>query len=287
MSIVVTGATGQLGRLIVERLIERGVQPTEIVAAGRNPERLAELVTNGPTAGVVTAVIDYLQPDSLALAFAGAETLVLVSGSEVGQRVQQHLNAIEAAKSAGVTRIVYTSAPRATTTALVLAPEHKATEEAIVASGIPYTILRNNWYSENYRAALTQAATTGSYVSSTGSGRIASASRDNYADAAAAVVTTPGHENAVYELSGDVAWTAVELADAMAAVLGSEVVNVSLSTEEHSASLREAGLDEGTIGFVTALDAGIRDGLLEETTGDLSRLIGRPTTPLVDTLRAR
>jgi NAD(P)H dehydrogenase (quinone) len=281
MSIVVTGATGQLGRLIVTHLINRGVSPTEITAAGRDTGRLADLAATG----VTTAVIDYTDPASLSAAFAGADTLMLVSGSETGQRVAQHTNAIAAAVDAGVSRIVYTSAPHADTSALVLAPEHKATEEALHAAGIPVTILRNNWYTENYADAVRQARDSGVYLTSTGDGRVASASRTDYAEAAAVVITTPGHENATYELAGDVAWTGDEMAAALSEIVGRPVVFTSVSPEEHLATLTGAGLDEGTAGFVVALDGNIRDGLLAGGTTELSTLIGRPTTPLIDGLR--
>ncbi|GAA0990415.1 SDR family oxidoreductase [Subtercola frigoramans] len=285
MSIVVTGATGHLGRLIVESLLARGVAPGDIIAAGRNAERLDAL----QQLGVRTAVIDFSDPSSLAAAFEGADTLVLVSGSEVGQRVTQHSNAIDAAKAPGVTRIVYTSAPRATTSALILAPEHKATEEYLRASGIDFTILRNNWYNENYTGGLGQIAETGIYLASTGEGRVASASRADYAEAIGAVLTAENpaeHVNATYELSGDVAWNGSEFAVTLSDVLGREVTYSSVTTEGHAAALRAAGLDEGTIGFVTALDANIADGLLDKSSDDLSRLIGRPTTPVGVTLAA-
>ncbi|MBX0301912.1 SDR family oxidoreductase [Cryobacterium sp. 1639] len=282
MSIVVTGATGQLGRLIVEHLISRGVAPAEITAVGRNAERLADLAT----AGVGTAVADYSDSASLAAAFAGADVVMLVSGSEVGQRVAQHSNAITAAVAAGVNRIVYTSAPKADTSALILAPEHKATEEALRESGVAFTILRNGWYTENYAAAVQQARETGVYLTSSGDGRVASASRTDYAEAAAVVLTTPGHENAVYELAGDVAWTGDDMAAALTEVVGRPVVFTAVSPEEHTAILTGAGLDGGTVGFVVALDGNTRDGLLAGGSSDLTALIGRPTTPLLDGLRA-
>jgi NAD(P)H dehydrogenase (quinone) len=282
MSIVVTGATGQLGRLIVAHLINRGVSPAEITAAGRDTARLADLASTG----VNTAVIDYTDPTSLSAAFTGADVLMLVSGSETGRRVTQHGNAITAAVDAGVSRIVYTSAPQADTSALVLAPEHKATEEALHASGIPVTILRNNWYTENYAAAVQQARDSGVYLTSTGGGRVASASRTDYAEAAAVVITTPGHENATYELAGDVAWNGEEMAEALTEVVSRPVVFTSVSPEEHTAILTDAGLDAGTAGFVVALDGNIRDGLLAGGETELSTLIGRPTTPLIDGLRA-
>lgn len=281
MSVVVTGATGPFGRHVVESLVAGGFPVDQIVAAGRRTELLADLPDQ------VRAVrIDYGQPETLTAAFEGADTVVLVSGSEVGQRVTQHRNVIDAAKAAGVRRIVYTSAPHVDTSALVLAPEHKATEEALRASGLTWTILRNNWYTENYLPTLEQARATGEVVASAGDGRVASASRADYAEAAAVVVQSEGHDGAVYELSGDVAWTHGDLAAAIAEVLGRPVTYRPVSSEEHLAILLGAGLDEQTAGFVVALDGNIRDGLLAETSGELARLLGRPTTPLVDGLRA-
>jgi NAD(P)H dehydrogenase (quinone) len=282
MSIVVTGATGSLGHLIIDHLIARGVDPASITGVGRNTGRLAELAA----LGIRTAVVDYADPATLDAALAGATSLMLVSGSEVGRRVDQHANAIQAAKAAGIGHIVYTSAPQADTSDLILAPEHKATEELIRASGIPFTILRNGWYTENYAATVEQVRVTGVYAASTGDGRIASASRTDYAEAAAVVLTENGHAGAVYELSGDVAWDGHDLASALSEVAGRDVVYTPLTPDEHLAALTDAGLDAGTAGFVVALDQNTRDGLLAATSGDLARLIGRPTTPLVDGLAA-
>jgi NAD(P)H dehydrogenase (quinone) len=282
MSIVVTGATGHLGRLIVEGLLRDGVAPAEIVAAGRSTGKIADLVDRG----VRVVQMDYLDPESMAVAFAGAETLMLVSSSAVGQRVAQHAAAIDAAKLAGVGRIVYTSAPKADTTALVLAPEHKATEELLRASGIPFTILRNGWYTENYVAVAAQANETGVVAASVGDGRVSSATRADYADGAVAVLLGEGHENKTYELSGDAAWSHTELAAVLSDVLGRDVVYTPLTSAEHLAALEAAGLDADTAGFVVALDADTRNGLLGETSGDLTTLIGRPTTPLREGLAA-
>lgn len=280
MTIVVTGATGHLGRLTVDSLLARGVAASDIRALGRSAERLAPLAAQG----VETGVIDFEKPETLTAAFAGADAVLLVSGSEVGKRVPQHRNAIEAAEAAGVGRLVYTSAPHATDGGLVLAPEHKATEELLAASSLPVTILRNNWYTENYTGLIDQAAATGEIVGSAGDGRVASASRKDYAEAAAVVLTTDGHEGAVYELSGDVAWTFDELASAVGALVGREVVYRSVTPEEHTSILTGAGLDEGTAGFVVALDGNIRDGELADATSTLAELIGRPTTPLAQGL---
>lgn len=282
MTIVVTGASGHLGRLAIAALLERGVPASDIRALGRSAERLAPLAARG----VETAVIDFGKPETLDVAFAGADALLLVSGSEVGKRVQQHTNAIEAAQRVGVGRLVYTSAPHATETELVLAPEHAATERMLVSSGLPVTILRNNWYTENYVAQLDTAAATGEIVGSAGDGRVASASREDYAEAAAVVLTTDGHEGAVYELSGDVAWSFDDLAEAFGALVGRTVVYRSVASEEHRDILIAAGLDEGTAGFVVALDENIRDGALADATDTLAGLIGRPTTPLAEGLAA-
>ena len=282
MSLIVTGASGHLGSLVVESLLERGVAPEQIVATGRRLDALAPFTARG----VRTAELDYSRPETIDAVLSADDTVLLVSGSEVGQRAAQHQNVIDAAVRAGAARIVYTSAPHAATSELVLAPEHKATEEAILASGLPYTILRNNWYSENYADTIAQATATGFFIGSVGSGLVASASRKDYADAAAVALTSPDLAGSIFELSGDTAWDYTDLAAAISTVAGREVEYRDLSPEEQADALRGFGLDEGTIGFVVALDGNIRDGLLSETSGDLSRLIGRPTTPLVDGLRA-
>jgi len=281
MSYVVTGATGQLGRLTVESLLERGVDPAEIVATGRSVDRLSDLAARG----VRVEVLDFdAVPDSVSWLGAG-DVVLLVSGSEVGRRVSQHTAVVELAQRAGVRRIVYTSAPAADDTALVLAPEHAATERVIRSSGLPFTLLRNGWYTENYLPTLDQARATGVVAGSAGDGRIASAPRADYAEAAAVVLSTDGHDDAVYELSGDVAWTFDDLAAVFGDVLGRGVTYQRLSPEAHLAALLDAGLDEGTAGFVVALDRNAADGLLGVTTGELAKLLGRPTVPLAETVR--
>jgi len=279
MAIVVTGATGRLGRLAVEGLLERGVAPADIVATGRSVERLADLAERG----VRVAAFDY--SDVPAGVLSRGDVLLLVSGSEVGRRVEQHRNVVDAAVTAGVGRIVYTSTPSATDTTLVIAPDHAATERAIRDSGLPHTFLRNGWYTENYEQAFRQAAETGAVVASAGPGRVASAAIADFAEAAAVVVSSEGHEDAVYELSGDVAWSYDDLAATFAEVLGREVGYRPLAPEEHRAALLEAGLDEGTVDFVVGLDRNTAEGLLAVTTGELTKLLGRPTTPLADTVR--
>ena len=282
MTIVVTGATGHLGRLVVESLLAKGVAPAEIVAGGRSTEKLTDFAAQG----VTVVPLEYTKPETLDAAFAGATQVLLISASEPGSRVALHAAAIDAAKRAGVAHLVYTSAPKAATSELVLAPEHKATEELIAASGIPATILRNGWYTENYANTVEQARQTGEIVASVGDGRVASASRKDYAEAAAVVLTDPSTQAKVYELSGDTAWDYDEFAAVVAEVTGRPVVFRDVTPEEHAAILTSVGLDAGTAGFVVALDQNTKAGLLGETSGDLGRLIGRPTTPLLDGLRA-
>ncbi|MFZ7087203.1 SDR family oxidoreductase [Curtobacterium sp. RRHDQ10] len=282
MTIAITAATGALGRLVVDALLARGTDPADVVAVVRNAEKarpIAEL-------GVTVRTAAYGDVPALTEAFQGVDRLLLVSGSEVGQRVEQHRSVVEAATAAGVGFIAYTSAPRADDTTLVLAPEHKATEELLAASSIPTAILRNNWYTENYLQQLDQAAATSELLTSAGDGRVASASRADYAEAAAVVLATDGHDGAVYELGGDVAWTFADLATAFSNVLGEPVALVQVDGAEHVRRLEAAGLDAGTAGFVAALDANIAEGTLAEVTSQLSGLIGRPTTPLEEGLRA-
>ncbi|HEY0951862.1 NAD(P)H-binding protein, partial [Nocardioides sp.] len=217
MSIVITGATGHLGRLVVESLLERGAEG--IVATGRSPERLADLAERG----VRVERLDFDDvPDSVDW-LAPGDVVLLVSGSEVGRRVPQHRAVVELAARSGVRRIVYTSAPAADDTTLTVAPEHAATEALIRESGVPFTFLRNGWYTENYAQTFEQARETGVVLGSAGDGAVASATRDDFAEAAAAVLTTDGHDGAAYELTGDEAWTFADLAGAFGDALGREV----------------------------------------------------------------
>lgn len=280
MSFIITGATGHLGRLVVESLLARGVKPGEILATGRAVDKLAPLAARG----VRTAAFDFNAPAEGVL--TPGTTLMLISSSEVGKRATQHTRVIEAAKKAGVSRIVYTSAPRADVSTLVLAPEHKATEEVLRASGVPFTILRNGWYTENYRQAFDTAKATGELIGSAGEGRVSSAPRADYAEAAARVLTEAGHEGKTYELGGDTAWTMAGLAEAFVKVLRRPVAYRNVSMEEHVATLKGFGLDEGTAGFVAMLDKNTADGEIEVNSGDLTRLLGRPTTPLVETVKS-
>ena len=282
MTILVTAANGQLGSLVIDALLERGADPADLVATARDTTKIEQLAARG----IRTAQLDYDRPETIAAALDGVDAVLLISGSVPGQRAAGHRNVIDAAKAAGVTKLVYTSAPKATTADFALAADHKATEEAIAASGIPAVIVRNNWYTENYTTDVSRAASTAVIAASVGSGRVASASRADYAAGAAAVLLEDGHIGQVYEFGGDVAWNYDELAAAASELAGREIAYQRLTTDEHVAALEGFGLDAGTAAFVAGIDDAIRRGVLGDTDGTLSRLIGRPTTPLVDGLRA-
>jgi NAD(P)H dehydrogenase (quinone) len=282
MSIVVTGATGHLGRLVVEALLERGVPAGEIVAAGRSTDKIADLADRG----VQVRRIDFADPATLTEAFAGAERVLLVSSSEVGQRAAQHRNAIDAAREAGVTLLAYTSIARADTTTMLLAAEHKATEEYLRESGVPFTLLRNGWYLENYTAQLPVTLEHGAILGSAGDGKVSAATRADYAAAAAAVLTGEGHAGQVYELGADQPFTLPELAAEITRQTGTEVVYRDLPVEQYTEVLVGAGLPDQAAAVFADSDLGIARGELLVESGDLSRLAGRPTTSLTDGLAA-
>jgi NAD(P)H dehydrogenase (quinone) len=279
MTIAITGATGQLGRLVLDELLT-SQEPGSLVAVVRDCAKAGDLAARG----VQVRAADYSDPAALQAALTGVDRLLLVSGSEVGSRVAQHANVVNAAKAAGVRSIAYTSVLAADTTELILAPEHKATEELLRASGVDFTFLRNGWYTENYVQAVATARQTGGVVAAAGDGRVASAARADYAAAAAAVLTSTGHQGRTYELSGDYAWDFKELATAISELAGREVVYQPVSAPELVEILTAAGLDAGTAGFLAALDTDTKAGLLSTVTGQLSQLIGRPTTPLLQAL---
>ncbi|GAB7192598.1 SDR family oxidoreductase [Kineococcus sp. NUM-3379] len=277
----VTGASGPFGRLAVGSLLARGVAPADVVAVVRTPAKAADLAARG----VEVRRGDYSEPESLPAALDGVERLLLVSASEVGHRLEQHTNVLTAARAAGVRRVVYTSLVHADTSPLPLAAEHVATEAALRDSGIPATVLRNNWYTENYTGRLAQFLATGEILSATGGAHLGAAARADYAGAAAAVLTGEGHEGAVYELSGT-GFTLDALAEAVTRVTGTPVTHRTVDSAGLVAALTAAGLDEGTAGFVAALDAGIAAGALDDRSADLEKLLGRPLTPLDDVVRA-
>ena len=280
MSIVVTGATGHLGRLTVEALLARGVPAAEIVATGRAIEKIADLAERG----VVVRRADLDDPASLREAFAGAEKLLLVSGSEPGRRIPQHANAIAAAEDAGVRLIAYTSIAHADTSSLALAQDHRGTEELLAGSAVPYALLRNSWYLENYTRQLPVYLEHG-ITGAAGDGRISAATRADYAEAAAAVLTGEDHENAVLELGGP-AFTMAELAAAVSAATGQQVTYTDLPVEQYRQVLAGAGLPEPVAAMLADNDRGVAAGELFVDSADLEELLGRPATPLADALAA-
>lgn len=281
MTILVTAAGGQLGHLVVDALLRRGVAPGDIVAGARTVSKVADLVERG----IRVVPLDYTAPASVAAALEGVDSVLLISGSEPGKRYEGHLNVIEAAKAAGVGKLVYTSVAHAGTADFVLAPEHKATEEALAASGVPAVVLRNNWYTENYLPDALRAAETGAITASVGDATVAAASRADYAEAAAVVLIEDGHLGRTYELSGDTAVTYADIAAAAAEAVGRDVVYTPITRAQLEAGLAVAGLDAGTIGFVAAMEDGIARGVLSDADPTLARLIGRATTPIADALR--
>ena len=280
MSIVVTGATGHLGRHVVEQLLEK-VPAEQVTAVARTPEKAADLAARG----VRVAVADYNAPETFEGLFAAGDMVRLISGSEVGNdRVAQHRTVIEAAKAAGVALLAYTSAPGTLTAAL--ADDHRATEEVLLASGLPYVLLRNGWYHENYTENLAPVLAHDAVTHAAGDGRISSAARADYAAAAVAVLTGEGHENKTYELGGDVAWSMGEYAAELSRQTGREIAENPVSAEALTGILTGAGVPAPFAAILAGVDTSIARGELVVDSGDLSRLAGRPTTPLADAIAA-
>jgi NAD(P)H dehydrogenase (quinone) len=280
MSIVVTGATGHLGRHVVEQLLEK-VPADQITAVVRDEAKAADLAGRG----VKLAVADYNSPETFGSVFSAGDKVLLVSGNEFAKgRVGQHKVVIEAAKAAGVALLAYTSAPGSLTAAL--ADDHRGTEEALLASGVPYALLRNGWYHENYTENLAPVLEHGAVVQAAGEGRVSSASRADYAAAAVAVLTGEGHENKTYELGGDEAWGFAEYAAELSRQTGKEIAYSPVPVETYAGILTGAGLPGPLAAILAGVDASIEKGELVVSTGDLSRLTGRPTTPLADAIAA-
>ena len=276
MKIGVTGATGQLGRIVVEKLKQK-VSAESIVALVRTPEKAAGL-------GVEVRVFDYNKPESLAVALQGIDKLLLISGNEIGQRLPQHTAVIAAAKQAGVKLLVYTSILQADTSSLGLAGEHLATEAALKASGLVYAILRNGWYTENYTGSAKGAVGAGAFIGCAGDGKISSAARVDYAEAAAVVLAGEGHENKIYELAGDEAYTLTELAAEISLQSGKTIPYNNLTETQYADILKSFGLPKALAEMLADSDTGASKGGLFDDSHVLSTLIGRPTTPLAKVL---
>jgi NAD(P)H dehydrogenase (quinone) len=280
--IAVTGATGKLGRLVVEGLLKK-VPAKEVIAVVRDPVKASDFAARG----VQVRQADYNKPETLLAVFAGADKVLLISGNEVGRRIPQHTAVVAAAKSAGVKLFVYTSLLRADTSSLgILASEHKATEEAIRASGLNYVILRNAGYLENHTGQLGAVLQRGSIASAAGDSRYAGAARADYAAAAVAVLTGAGPENKVYELAGDHPFTLAELAAEIARQSGKPVTFNSLSPEQYRKALVEAGTPPPFVDMLVNSDLGASRGDWFGSSPDLHQLIGRPTATLAEAVAA-
>ena len=276
MKIGVTGATGQLGRLVVESLKSK-VSAETIVALVRNPEKAADL-------GIEARAFDYTQAENLVASLKGIDKLLLISGNEIGQRLPQHKAVIEAAKQAGVKQLFYTSILNADSSPLSLAVEHAATEKAIKESGLTYTILRNGWYTENYTGSAKGAVGAGAFIGNAGDGKIASAARVDYAEAAAVVLAGEGHEGKTYELAGDEAYTLTELAAEISKQSGKTIPYNNLTEAEYAGILKSFGLPDGLAEMLANSDTGASKGGLFDDSKILSELIARPTTSLAKVL---
>lgn len=279
--IAITGATGQLGQLVIEQLLNT-VPANQIVAIVRNPAKAEALRQQG----ITVRQGDYADESTMTSALKGVEKLLLISSSEVGQRAIQHQNVINAAKAAGVKFIAYTSLLHADKSPLGLHVEHVATEKALAESGIPYALLRNGWYTENYLASAPPALEHGVFIGAAGEGKIASATRTDYAAAAARVISGDGHAGNVYELAGDHAWTLSELAAELSKQSGKNVTYQNMSEADFAAALKGVGLPAGLADMLADSDVGASKGGLFDDSHTLSKLIGRPTTPLSESIKA-
>ena len=279
--IAITGATGQLGRLVINELLKK-VPASEVIAAVRSPEKAADL----QALGVTLRAADYSKPETLQAAFAGVDKLLLISSSEVGQREAQHQAVIDAAKAAGVKFIAYTSLLHADTSPLGLGVEHRATEAMLQASGVPFALLRNGWYTENYAASIAPALAHHAFIGSVGEGRIASAARVDYAAAAAEVISRDDQAGKVYELAGDDSYTLADFSAEIAKQSGEAVDYINLPAAEFEAALKGAGLPDGLAALLADSDAGAAQGGLFDDSRSLSKLIGRPTTPFAEVIKA-
>lgn len=275
--IAITGATGQLGQHVIESLLKT-VPASQIVAIVRNPAKATALSQQG----ITVRQADYSDEAAFTTALQGIDKLLLISSSEVGQRAPQHRNVINAAKAAHVKFIAYTSLLHADTSPLGLADEHVATEQMLAESGIAYALLRNGWYTENYLASAPAALEHGVFIGAADEGKIASATRADYAAAAARVISEDGHAGKTYELAGDAGWTLSQLAAELAKQSGKKVVYQNLSEADFAAALKGVGLPAGLADMLADSDTGASKGGLFDDSHTLSKLIGRPTTSLAD-----
>jgi len=282
MTILVTGTSGHLGRLVVESLLARGVPASELVATARNLDSIADLAARG----VAVRRIDYSDAALLKEAFVGVDKAILVSSSEVGQRVNQHANVIDAAADAGVSLLAYTSIANADTSTLLLAAEHQQTEQYLKTSGLPVVLLRNSWYIENWTDQIAIALQNGAVFGAAGNGSVSAATRADYAEAAATVLTLDDQAGKVYELGGT-PFTLSDYAAELSIQRGQPVTYQDLPTHDYVALLEGAGLPKAVATVYADADRGIKDGELLVAGGNLEHLIGRPSTRLSDAIKSR
>lgn len=281
MKIAITGATGQLGNLVIEQLLQL-TAAQNIVALVRNIDKAEHFKAQG----IELREFDYDRPETLTPALSGIDKLLLISANEIGRRTPQHQAVIDAAKVAGVPYIAYTSLLRADTSPLGLAQEHRETEKLIQDSGITYTFLRNNWYSENYLAGIAHTIEIGTLFGAAQDGRISSASRIDYAEAAAKVLTSTGHENKTYELAGSESFSLSNLATLIGQAASKDIIYQNLSAEEYTQGLTQAGLPAGLVDVIVDADIQSIQGAMYSDSKDLEQLIGHKTTSIQDSIKA-
>jgi NAD(P)H dehydrogenase (quinone) len=272
MTIAITGASGQLGRLAITHL-KTLTDPAHIIALARGPARVADL-------GVTARAFDYTQPEGMRAALDGVTTLVLISSSDFNDRLGQHRNVIAAAKAAGVQRILYTSILKADRSPLLIAADHRATEEIIAQSGLPATILRNSWYTENWTANIGAAIGAGAVIGSAGEARFTPATRKDYAEALAIVAADAAHTGKTYELAGDEGFTLAELAAEISRQTGKPLPYNDLPAEVYQGILESVGLPAGFAHVLVDVDLKAAQGWLSDDSGTLSQLLGRKTERL-------
>lgn len=281
MKIAITGATGQLGNLVIEQLLQL-TAAQNIVALVRNIDKAEHFKVQG----IEPREFDYDHPETLVPALSGIDKLLLISANEIGRRTPQHQAVIDAAKVAGVPYLAYTSLLRADTSPLGLAQEHRETEKLIQDSGITYTFLRNNWYSENYLAGVAHTIEIGTLFGAAQDGRISSASRIDYAEAAAKVLTSTGHENKTYELAGSESFSLSDLATFIGQAVNKDIIYQNLSAEEYTQGLTQAGLPAGLVDVIVDADIQTIQGAMYSDSKDLEQLIGHKTTSIQDAIKA-
>lgn len=279
----VTGATGKLGRLVIQNLLKR-MPASSIVAGVRSPDH--EVARQLSAQGVEIRVADYSRLDTLSAAFEGIHRLLLISSTAGVDRVAQHQNVINAAKAANVGLIAYTSLLHADASTSGLGEDHKRTEAALQHSGLPFVLLRHGWYTENHTASVPPALRHGAVIGSAGQGRFSSATRADYAEADAVVLMTDGQAGRIHELAGDESYSLTELADTIAAAAGKPVTYQDLPKAKFKQALVGMGLPDGLAELIAESDIGASRGELEDNGHQLRALLNRPTTPYQQTIEA-